>query len=72
LLDKALETPDFATRNKYSQDIVKLLDADASIIPMWTQPVYYPLTINKKVHNAEFVTWGPNKLWTPADVWIEK
>jgi hypothetical protein len=33
----------------------------------------YTLAQTPKVHNAEFIApWGPNKLWTPADVWIEK
>jgi peptide/nickel transport system substrate-binding protein len=72
LLDKAMATPDLSVRNKYCQDIVKLIDAEASLIPTWDNPSKYPLTINRKVHNAEYVLWGPNKLWTPADVWIEK
>ncbi len=72
LLDKAMATPDLSVRNKYCQDIVKLIDAEAALIPTWTNPSKYPLTTSRKVHNAEYVLWGPNKLWTPADVWIEK
>jgi peptide/nickel transport system substrate-binding protein len=73
LINKAMGTPDFATRNKYSQDIVKLIDSTNSLIPTWDNPNKYPLTTSRKVHNAEYLApWGPNKLWTPADVWIEK
>jgi ABC-type transport system substrate-binding protein len=73
LLNKAVGTPDLAERNKLAQEVVKLIDANAALIPTWNNPLQYPLGKAQKVHNAEYIApWGFNKLWTPADVWIEK
>ncbi|MBI4296565.1 MAG: ABC transporter substrate-binding protein [Chloroflexi bacterium] len=71
LLDQALAATDAASKSKASQQVVKMMSDELMHIPLWGS---LPVIMHRDgVHNLEyFMPWGPNKLWSPADVWMSK
>ncbi|MBI4296801.1 MAG: hypothetical protein HY667_06760 [Chloroflexi bacterium] len=71
LLEQALAAPDMAGKKSASQAVIRKIYDEAMVLPLWASlqsGVRHPYVRNIEYH----FPWGANKLWSPADIWLNK
>ncbi|MBI4296213.1 MAG: ABC transporter substrate-binding protein [Chloroflexi bacterium] len=70
-LNKAKAATTMAEKSAAAQQMVKLIYDEAAMIPLYG--TVYAVVARQGINNmGYYALWGPNELWSPADVWMSK
>ncbi|MBW1861180.1 MAG: ABC transporter substrate-binding protein [Deltaproteobacteria bacterium] len=69
LVDKATMARDYDTQVKLTQQCMKMLADDATLLPLWG--VRFSYVVDEKIHDTGLAEFH-NIIWTPENAWLSK